>query len=83
MPKVTVYTMNYCPYCEQAKVLLKRRGIDFKEVRVADDDDSAWDNLYKLSGMKTMPQIFHGERVIGGFNELSALDQKDQLKSLA
>jgi glutaredoxin len=46
------------------------------------DDDAQWDELEKKSGMKTMPQIFHGDRLIGGFQDLSTLDQKDQLGSL-
>ena len=81
--KVTLYTMNYCPYCVRAKQLLTQRGISFKEILVADDDDAEWDRLYKLSGMKTMPQIFFGSQIIGGFNDLQALDQKDELKSLS
>lgn len=80
--KIVVYTMDYCPYCLRAKDLLKRRGIDFKEILVPMDDEAQWDELEKKSGMKTMPQIFHGERLIGGYNDLAALDQKDQLASL-
>ena len=80
--KVRVYTMNYCPYCERAKSLLKRRGVEFEEVRVAEDDDAKWDELFKLSGMKTMPQIFHGERLIGGYTDLAEVDAQDQLASL-
>lgn len=80
--QVTVYTMEYCPYCLRAKELLKRRGIAFKEVLVPMDDEKQWDELEKRSGMKTMPQIFAGDRLIGGYNELSALDQKDSLASL-
>jgi glutaredoxin 3 len=80
--KVTVYTMEHCPFCLRAKDLLKRRGVDFKEILLPMDDDAQWDELEKKSGMKTMPQIFHGDRLIGGFQDLSTLDQKDQLGSL-
>lgn len=79
---VVVYTMQYCPYCESAKRLLKQRGISYTETLVGDDDDAAWTALEKRSGMKTMPQIFKGERLIGGYQELSALDKVDQLASL-
>jgi len=82
MPKVTVYTMEHCPYCERAKALLKQRGIPFEEVRVAEDDDAKWDELYKKSGMKTMPQIWSGDRLVGGYTELAKEDGNDQLKSL-
>ena len=80
--KVTVYTMDHCPYCERAKSLLKQRGVDYSEVRVPMDDDAQWDALEKKTGMKTMPQILFGEKVIGGYNDLAGIDQKDQLASL-
>lgn len=80
--KVTIYTMESCPYCLRAKDLMKRRGVEFREVLVPMDDEAQWDELEKRSGMKTMPQIFAGERLVGGFQELAALDQKDQLSSL-
>jgi glutaredoxin 3 len=80
---VVVYTMHYCPYCERAKQLLKSRGILFQEVLVPEEDDAAWDALFERSGMKTMPQIFAGDRLIGGYSDLAALDQKDQLRSLS
>lgn len=79
---VTVYTMDYCPFCERAKALLKTRGIPFEEVRVADDDDATWDELYEKSGMRTMPQIWAHEKLVGGFTELAALDSRDHLESL-
>lgn len=80
--QVTVYTMESCPFCVQAKRLLTQRGIAFKEVLVPMSDDDQWDELYKRSGLRTMPQIFLGEKVIGGYQDLAALDRKDQLKSL-
>jgi len=46
------------------------------------DDDQMWEDLYKRSGMKTVPQIFHGKKLIGGFRELDALDKVDSLASL-
>jgi glutaredoxin 3 len=80
--KVKLYTMDYCPYCERAKALLTKRAVAFEEVRVPDDDDAQWDALYLRSKMKTMPQIFNGEQLIGGYTELAALDSRDQLQSL-
>jgi glutaredoxin 3 len=80
--KVIVYTANPCPYCSQAKALLSRRGVAFEEKLISYDDEDAWDELEKRSGMKTMPQIFVDDRLVGGFTELAALDQKDQLGSL-
>lgn len=82
MSKVKVYTMDYCPYCERAKSLLKQRGISFEEILVPMDDDAKWDELEKKSGLKTMPQIWNGETLIGGYSDLDKLDQKDKLQSL-
>lgn len=80
---VTVYTMDDCPYCEAAKRLLTQRGIAFMEKRLDLDDDPAWAALTRRSGMRTMPQIFWGEQLIGGYRELTLQDQKDRLSSLA
>lgn len=80
--RVKLYTMDFCPFCERAKALLKQRGVDFEEIRVAYEDDAMWDDLERRSGMKTMPQIFDGEKVIGGYNELASLDGTDRLASL-
>ncbi len=68
-----VYTMDYCPFCERAKALLKQKGLPYREIRVSEDDDAEWERLYKVTGMRTMPMIFKGEKLIGGFTELSAL----------
>ena len=74
--------MDYCPYCERAKSLMKQRGVAFEEIKVPMDNDALWDELEKKSGMKTMPQIWNGETLIGGYNDLAAVDQKDKLESL-
>ena len=82
MKKVTVYTMSYCPYCENAKRLLTQGAIPFDEVKVADDDEAEWARLEKLTGYKTMPQIFIGDKFIGGFNELVKLEKSGELAKL-
>lgn len=80
MAKVTVYTMDYCPFCDRAKALLKQKNIPFEEIKVSQDDDKTWDDLEKRTGMKTMPQIFHGDDVIGGCSELEVLLKKPGVK---
>lgn len=79
---VKVYTMSNCPFCEAAKMLLKQRGVEFSEVKLGMNDDDAWDALYAKSKMKTVPQIFAGDRLVGGFTELSTQDRADKLASL-
>jgi glutaredoxin 3 len=83
MAKVVVYTTENCGYCVAAKKLLQARTITFNEVLILESDDAAWEALVKKSGMRTFPQIFSGDELIGGFTELDALDKKDKLKSLA
>ncbi len=81
-PQITLYTMAVCPYCVKAKSLLKQRGFEFKEISIDDFSDEAWDELCKKSGMKTVPMIYHGDRLVGGYTDLAEMDQKDQLASL-
>ena len=81
-PPITVYTTGWCPYCVRAKALLQARGYDFTEVDVdGDDAKRAW--LFQATGRKTVPQIFIGERAIGGFDDLADLDKSGELAVIA
>jgi len=79
----TVYTINNCPYCVRAKNLLTSLGHNFTEILISTDDDNARIELGKKTGMKTMPQIFYGEKLIGGFSDLDKLHSEGQLKNLS
>jgi glutaredoxin 3 len=77
-PRVTVYTTTYCPWCVRAKALLKRKGVDFEEINVEGDDARRlW--LVEQTGQRTVPQVFAGERSLGGFSDLDALDREGKL----
>ncbi len=77
-PKVTVYTKRNCPFCVRAKRLLDQKGVASEEIDVeAKDDLRIW--LAEASGQKTVPQIFAGERSLGGFSDLDALDREGKL----
>ncbi len=80
--KIKVYSMLNCPYCVKAKGLLQQRGVPFETIMIDDWSDAEWDNFVKKTGMKTVPQIFVGDRLIGGYSQLEEVDQQDQLKSL-
>lgn len=83
MPKtIQVYTTNYCPFCTKAKALLQQRGLEYEEIKISEDDDAMWDNLYKRSKMKTVPQIYVDGVILGGYTELAELDGRDKLSSL-
>lgn len=82
MTKVTIYSLDYCPYCVQAKALLTNRGIPFEEILVDSRDHEMREQLRQRSGMKTFPQIFHGDTLIGGFSDLKARDEERGLADL-
>ena len=82
MQKIQIYTLITCPYCIRAKDLLKERGLSFTEHVLDYNDDEAWEALEQRTGMDTVPQIFFGEKFIGGCSDLEDLDDKDGLESL-
>ena len=71
MDKVTVYSKYSCPYCKAAKGLLGEIGIEYKEIDV-NHDRGKMEEMVARSGRKTVPQIFFGEKHIGGFDDLVA-----------
>ena len=81
MKKIKVYSMVTCPYCVKAKNLLAQRGLQYEEEMIDDWADQKWDDFVKKTGMKTVPQIFVDEKLIGGYTQLAEVDAKDQLAS--
>lgn len=79
--KVEVFTKNNCPFCEMAKMLLLHKGIEFEENNL-DGDIKAFEKLFKRSGMKTMPQIFVEDTLIGGYDDLKMLDESGKLDTM-
>jgi glutaredoxin 3 len=81
MKEIKIYTTSFCSYCIRAKRLLQSRGLQYEEIS-ADRDPKlrAW--LLEKSGQRTVPQIFIGGISIGGYTELSLLDQRDLLLSM-
>jgi glutaredoxin 3 len=82
MPAVTIYTTPYCPYCLSAKRLLKAKGVTFEEIDVSESATLRQAMTARAKGRYTVPQIFIGDRHIGGSDELHALDAKGQLDPL-
>jgi glutaredoxin 3 len=81
-PDIVVYSTGWCPYCVRARTLLERKGLPFREVKVDEDPAEREAMLARSGGRRTVPQIFIGERHVGGFDELYALDKSGQLDSL-
>lgn len=81
MKKVTVYTTSYCPYCTRAKNLLKSKNVPFQEVDLTNDQTKR-DELEEKTGCMTVPQIFIGDKFIGGSDDLQDLEASGQLDKL-
>ncbi len=77
-PKVTIYTTPYCPYCHAAKALLKKKGVSFEEIDVQ-DGTLRQQMMLRASGRYTVPQIFIGERHVGGSDDMHELDRQGRL----
>ena len=82
MAKVEVYTTAWCPYCVRAKALLRSKGVEFTEIDVSDDDELREKMTELAGGRRTVPEIFINERIVGGYDELRALESKGALDEL-
>ena len=71
MTKAIVWSKYHCPFCDQAKALLKQRGIPFEEKKIG-DGYTREELLEAVPTARTVPQIFLDDKLIGGFNELKA-----------
>jgi glutaredoxin 3 len=74
MPPITVYTTATCPYCTAAKALLRKKNASFTEIGVDGDPMARAAMAARAHGRRSVPQIFIGERHIGGCDDLHALD---------
>ena len=81
MALVTVYTKPYCPYCSRALALLKQKSVEINEIEAASDMALRQEMIQK-SGRSTYPQIFIGDRHVGGCDDLMALDRSGGLDPL-
>ena len=82
MPTVKMYTTAVCPYCIRAKHILKSKGVaQIEEIRV-DENPSAREHMMQITGRRTVPQIFIGDKHIGGCDDLVALDSAGGLTPL-
>lgn len=81
MQNVTLYTSDHCPYCLNAKALLKRKGVNYDEIDVGRSPGRLAEMLQR-SKRRSVPQIFIGQHHVGGFDDLASLDRAGQLDAL-
>ena len=79
--EIVMYSTAWCGYCQRARNLLERKGAAFREIKI-DEDMKERDVMMQRSGRRTVPQIFIGERHVGGYDDLAALDRAGELDKL-
>jgi len=84
MPRILMYCTKVCPYCVRAEQLLAKKGIasdTIEKIRV-DNHPEQRAEMMRITGRRTVPQIFIGDRHVGGFDDLSELDAAGELEPL-
>ena len=82
MPKVTIYTRQFCPYCSRALSLLKDKKVDLTEIDAGMDAGKKAEMVQRSGGGRTFPQIFIGDAHIGGCDDMMALERAGKLDAL-
>jgi glutaredoxin 3 len=80
--RVEVYVTEFCPYCVRAKALLKAKGVPFEEIDVTDDTELREKMVELAGGRRTVPEIFVNGKIVGGYDELRALEAEGKLDAL-
>jgi glutaredoxin 3 len=81
MPKIEIYTTHWCPYCHAAKSLLDEKGVPYEEVD-AQDPETRMAMIQRAHGRRTVPQIFVGDKHLGGYSEITMLERDGKLDPL-
>ena len=81
MPRIVVYSTTICPYCVRAKALLERKGAEYEELHIEGNRELMREMLER-SQRRTVPQIFIGDRHVGGYEDLAELDSLGELDPL-
>lgn len=79
---VTIYTKQFCGFCDAARGLLVKKNADFEEIPVDGDRAGQQSMTARANGRSTVPQIFIGDKHIGGCDELYALERAGELDAL-
>lgn len=81
-PEVVMYSTAFCGYCQRARSLLERKGVNVHEIKVDESAGERETMVKRSGGRRTVPQIFIGERHVGGYDDLAALDRAGELDKL-
>ena len=79
MKKVIIYSGETCPHCSAAKALLKSKNVEYEEIDIWKDPTKAKEMLQKTNGARTIPQIFIGDHLVGGNDQLQEANRSGEL----
>lgn len=79
---VVIYTKPGCPYCIRALALLDSKGVDYQEIVASNDPEKKAEMVQRSGGRMTFPQVFIGDKHVGGSDDLAALEARGQLDDL-
>jgi len=82
MKNILMYSSSYCPYCTNAEKLLLEKGFDITDKIFVDKNPDELEKMMKITGKRTVPQIFIDKIYIGGFEELRASDLSGELDKI-
>ncbi len=82
MKPVTVYLKTTCPFCHFAVLLLNKKNVSIEKINISKYPERREEMIARANGRTTVPQIFIGDKHIGGYDDLSALDKQGQLDPL-
>jgi len=80
-PDIKVYSTRFCGYCKAAERLLTSKGVEYEVIKV-DEDPQMFAHMQETSGRRSVPQIFIGDVHVGGFDDLSELNQSGELDNM-
>ncbi len=80
-PKIVIYGNDVCAYCAAARMLFTKKGLSFDDIKISGDDELS-EEMLRLSGSRSVPQIFINDQLVGGFDELCALNKSGDLDRL-
>jgi len=82
MAEVVIYTRDWCSYSDAARALLERKGVSFKEINATGKPELRKEMIERAHGGSTFPQVFIGDKHVGGCDDLYALEEAGELDTL-
>jgi len=80
-PKIIIYSGRFCGYCTAAERLFQSKKAEYELIKV-DEDPEQFEHMMEITGRRTIPQIYIGDFHVGGFDDLTALNQSGKLDEL-